>query len=70
MSPFKESPEFMRQREIEEARCRAYDAYVTPGMNRAARRTAKGRMLVAQGEAAALKAELEVVRRQIEELCA
>ena len=67
MTPFEENPEAMRRREVHEARCAAYDAYVTPGMNRAARRTAKGRMLVAQGEAAALRAELEVLRRQIAE---
>ena len=47
MTPFRESPEFARQQEIADARCRAYDAFVAPGMNRAARRTAKGRMLVA-----------------------
>lgn len=68
MRPFQESPELMRHREISEARERAYEAYVSPWMNRAARRTAKGRMLVAQAEAAALKAELEVVRRHLNEL--
>ena len=67
MTPFRESPEFARQQEIADARCRAYDAFVAPGMNRAARRTAKGRMLVALGEAAALRAELEVLRRHIAE---
>ena len=70
MSPFKESPGFTRQREIDEARCRAYEAYVSPRMNRAARRTARVRMLVAQGEAAAMKAEIEVLRRQVEEMSA
>jgi hypothetical protein len=70
MTPFRESPEFMRQQEIADARCRAYEAYVSPWMNRAERRTSKGRMLVAQGEAAAMKAELEILRRQVEEMSA
>jgi hypothetical protein len=68
VTPFRGSPEFLREREISEARERAYESFVSPWMNRAARRTAKGRMLVAQAEAAALKAELEVVRRHLDEL--
>jgi hypothetical protein len=42
----------------------AYDA-VCPAMSRADRRTAKGRMLVAQGEAAALRAENAFLKSEL-----
>lgn len=51
----------MHASNIEDARARAYSA-VCPNFNRAERRTAYGRMLVAQAEAAAMKAELEYLR--------
>ena len=51
----------MHASNIEDARARAYSA-VCPNLNRAERRTAHGRMLVAQAEAAAMKAELEYLR--------
>lgn len=51
----------MHRSNIEDARSRAY-ASVCPPLNRAERRTAHGRMLVAQAEAAAMRAELEYLR--------
>lgn len=51
----------MRRMEIEDVRERAYSA-ICPNLNRAERRTAHGRMLVAQAEAAAMRAELEYLR--------
>lgn len=51
----------MHAANIEDARARAYSA-VCPNLNRAERRTAHGRMLVAQAQAAAMKAELEYLR--------
>ena len=41
---------------------------VVPQMNREERRTAKGKMLVAKGEAAALKAENEYLRAELKRL--
>lgn len=55
------SEDEMRRREIEDVRERAYSA-ICPRLNRAERRTAHGRMLVAQAEAAAMRAELEYLR--------
>ena len=37
---------------------------VCPPMSRAERRTAKGRMLIAQAEAAALRAEIEFLKQE------
>ena len=54
----------LRQRQIEYEKQCAYDA-ICPAMNRAERRTAKGKMLVAQAEAAALRAEVEFLRREL-----
>lgn len=48
----------------EDARQSAYRE-VCPQMNRAERRTAKGRMLIAQAEAAAMRAEIEFLRIEI-----
>jgi len=42
----------------------AYDA-ICPSMSRAERRTAKGRMLLAQAEAAALRAEVEFLKQEL-----
>ena len=49
--------------DAEEAGRRAYYD-VCPPMNRAERRTARGKLLHAQGEAARLKAELEFWKEQ------
>ena len=49
---------------LQSARWNAYTA-ICPPMNRADRRTARGRMLVAQAEAAALKAEVEFLREAL-----
>ena len=54
----------MREESLRSARQEAYAA-VCPPMNRAERRTAKGRMLVAQAEAAALRAEIEFLRSEL-----
>ncbi len=59
--------EEIRADELDLARRRAYEA-VCPPMNRAERRTAKGRMLVAQAEAAALRAEVEFLHAEVERL--
>lgn len=56
--------EEMREESLRSAKQEAYAA-VCPPMNRAERRTAKGRMLVAQAEAAALRAEVEFLRREL-----
>jgi hypothetical protein len=58
------SEEELREDRIRSAKSRAY-AEVCPPMSRAERRTAKGRMLVAQAEAAALRAELELLRSEL-----
>lgn len=52
---------------INQARDEAYSE-VCPPMNRKERRTAKGRMLVAMGEAAALRAENEFIRSKLFQL--
>jgi hypothetical protein len=57
--------EEMREARLNCKREEAYDA-ICPPMNRAERRTARGRMLVAQGEAAALRAEVEFLRQELE----
>ena len=49
---------------LQHVRQEAYTA-ICPPMNRADRRTARGRMLVAQAEAAALKAEVEFLREAL-----
>jgi hypothetical protein len=54
----------MLEAQLDYERRTAYDA-ICPPMNRAERRTAKGRMLVAQAEAAALRAEVEFLRREL-----
>ena len=51
----------LREQRLAHAKDRAYSE-ICPPMNRAERRTAKGRMLVAQAEAAALRAELDFLR--------
>ena len=56
--------EELREQQLEYAKSKAY-AEICPPMSRADRRTAKGRMLVAQAEAAALRAELEFLRREL-----
>ena len=58
------SEEEMREADLRDKRQAAYDS-VCPPMNRAERRTAKGQMLVAQAEAAALRAEVEFLRREL-----
>lgn len=58
------SDEDMREERLRRARMDAYDS-VCPPMNRAERRTARGRMLVAQAEAAALRAEVEFLRGEL-----
>lgn len=55
----------LRQMAREYAYRNAYEE-VCPPLNRAQRRSAKGRMLVAQAEAAGLRAENEVLRQQLE----
>jgi hypothetical protein len=55
----------MRDHNLAHARTTAYEA-VCPPMNRAERRTARGRLLVAQAEAAALRAEVEFLRAELE----
>lgn len=54
----------MLQDGIDRARRRAYDD-VCPPMSRAERRTAKGRMLIAQAELAAMKAENDFLREEL-----
>lgn len=54
----------MLEESLRSARQEAYAA-VCPPMNRAERRTAKGKMLVAMAEAAALRAEVEFLRREL-----
>lgn len=61
------SEEMMREMALQSARDFAY-SQVCPPMNRQERRTARGRMLVAQGEAAALRAENEFLKRELEML--
>ena len=51
----------MHQANIDAVRNYAYN-YVCPDLNRSERRKAYGRMLVAQAEAAAMRAELEYLR--------
>jgi hypothetical protein len=52
------------QEGIESARQMAYND-ICPPMSRAERRTAKGRMLIAQAETAALRAENDYLREQL-----
>lgn len=56
----------MRERDRAHAREQAYAGVAH--LNRKERRTAHGRMLVAQAEAAALRAENEILKRQVEGL--
>lgn len=58
------SEEQMRERDRAYAREQAYESVAH--LNRKERRTAHGRMLVAQAEAAAFLAENEVLKRQLE----
>ncbi len=58
------SDEQIREMNVEMCRQEAYDA-ICPPMNRAERRTARGKMLVAQAEAAALRAEVEYLRSEL-----
>lgn len=57
--------EEIRAREIAYRRDLAYSE-ICPRMNRAERRTARGKMLVAQAEAAALKAEVAYLREELD----
>jgi hypothetical protein len=59
------SEQQMRDMHLDAAKESAYSA-ICPPMSRAERRTAKGRMLVAQAEAAALRAEVEFLRQELE----
>lgn len=54
-----------REEAIDQCKADAYYAVCPRGMNRADRRTAKGKMLVAQAEAAALRAEVEFLREEL-----
>ena len=65
MDDYWESEDRRRELQLEHERRQAYAA-ACPPMNRAERRTARGRMLVAQGEAAALRAEVEFLRNELE----
>ncbi len=56
----------LRNRRLDHAISQAYSS-VCPVMSRAERRTARGRMLVAQAEAAALRAEVEFLREELKE---
>ena len=67
MDDYWKSPDRCRAEQLEHEKRQAY-ADVCPPMNRAQRRTARGRMMVAQGEAAALRAEVEFLRQELEEL--
>ena len=58
------SPAEMRKANLDCQKRAAYNA-ICPPMNRAERRTAIGRMLVAQAEAAALRAEVDFLRREL-----
>lgn len=53
-----------REINLSAAKQYAYDR-ACPSMSRAERRTARGRMLVAQGEAAALRAENEFLKSEL-----
>lgn len=58
------SDEQLRDEEIEYRREVAYQS-VCPPMNRADRRSARGKMLIAQAEAAALRAEVEFLKKEL-----
>lgn len=58
------SPAEMRKASLDCQKRAAYNA-ICPPMNRAERRTAMGRMLIAQAEAAALRAEVAFLRREL-----
>lgn len=58
------SDEEMRESSLRSAKQDAYDS-ICPPLNRAERRTAKGRMLIAQAEAAALRAEVNFLRDEL-----
>lgn len=64
MMPRGLSEQEMREANLDYAKRSAYEA-ICPTMNRAERRTARGRMLVAQAEAAALRAEVEFLRAEL-----
>jgi hypothetical protein len=65
VTPYRERTESeMLQDGIQRARQSAYDA-VCPPMSRAERRSAKGRMLIAQAELAAMKAENDFLREEL-----
>lgn len=57
--------EEMREYNLKAATEEAYYAVLPKHMSRAERRTAKGRMLVAQAEAAALRAEVEFLKSEL-----
>lgn len=57
------SAEQLREDEINQRREDAYQS-VCPPMNRAERRSAKGKMLIALAEAAALRAEIEFLKEE------
>ena len=50
---------------LHEVRQSAYESVISWQMSRAERRTAHGRMLVAQAAAAALKAEVEFLKNEL-----
>lgn len=59
------SDQEMREANLEEVKQRAYTGIIGHAMSRAERRTAHGRMLIAQAEAAALKAEVEYLKSEL-----
>lgn len=65
MRMYHETEEGMRERALEDAKLRAYETICPAYMSRAERRTAKGRMLVAQAEAAMLRAELDFLKNEM-----
>lgn len=58
------SDEQLRDDELDRRREHAYQS-VCSNMNRADRRSAKGKMLLAQAEAAALRAEVEFLKEEL-----
>lgn len=56
--------EEMREETIRQRRASAYES-ICPNLNRKERRTAYGKMLVAQAEAASLQAEVDFLREEL-----
>ena len=65
MEDYWKSADRCHTEKLESKRLQAYSS-VCPPMNRVERRTARGRMLVAQGESAALRAEVEFLQEELE----